>query len=187
NLHFFLTPRFDLDEERESYASFLDELAELVIDKYQGSMKAEHGTGVNMAPFLEHEWGSEAFELFWEVKNMIDPQGILAPNVKLTRDKSVHLKNFKSFPKVEDMINPCVECGFCEPVCPSRHATVTPRQRIVLRREMARQPEGSAVLRQLQEEYQYDAVDMCAADGTCSIPCPISIDTGAVMKQLRKQ
>lgn len=187
NLHFFLTPRFDLEEERESYASFLDELAELVIDKYQGSMKAEHGTGVNMAPFLEHEWGSEAFELFWEVKNMIDPQGILAPNVKLTRDKSVHLKNFKSFPKVEDMINPCVECGFCEPVCPSRHATVTPRQRIVLRREMARQPEGSAVLRQLQEEYQYDAVDMCAADGTCSIPCPISIDTGAVMKQLRKQ
>lgn len=187
NLHFFFTPRFDVEEERESYAAFLDDLAELVIDKYQGSMKAEHGTGVNMAPFLEHEWGTEAFELFWEVKNMIDPKGILAPNVKLTRDQTIHLRNFKSFPKVEDEINPCVECGFCEPVCPSRHATVTPRQRIVLRREMARQEEGSEVLVQLQKEYQYDAVDMCAADGTCSIPCPISIDTGAVMKQLRAQ
>lgn len=187
NLHFFFTPRFDVEEERESYAAFLDDLAELVIDKYQGSMKAEHGTGVNMAPFLEHEWGTEAFELFWEVKNMIDPKGILAPNVKLTRDQTIHLRNFKSFPKVESEINPCVECGFCEPVCPSRHATVTPRQRIVLRREMARQKEGSEVLAQLQAEYQYDAVDMCAADGTCSIPCPISIDTGAVMKQLRSQ
>lgn len=187
NLHFFFTPRFDREEERESYANFLDDLAELVIDKYQGSMKAEHGTGVNMAPFLEHEWGTEAFELFWEVKNMIDPKGILAPDVKLTRDETIHLRNFKSFPKVEEEINPCVECGFCEPVCPSRHATVTPRQRIVLRREMARQKEGSEVLAQLQEEYQYDAVDMCAADGTCSIPCPISIDTGAVMKQLRNQ
>lgn len=187
NLHFFFTPRFDVEEERESYAAFLDDLAELVIDKYQGSMKAEHGTGVNMAPFLEHEWGTEAFELFWEVKNMIDPKGILAPNVKLTRDQTIHLRNFKSFPKVESEINPCVECGFCEPVCPSRHTTVTPRQRIVLRREMARQEEGSEVLAQLQKEYQYDAVDMCAADGTCSIPCPISIDTGAVMKKLRSQ
>ena len=187
NLHFFFTPRFDREEERESYANFLDELAELVIDKYQGSMKAEHGTGVNMAPYLEHEWGTEAFELFWEVKHMLDPKGILAPDIKLTRDQTIHLRNFKSFPKVEDGINPCVECGFCEPVCPSRHATVTPRQRIVLRREMARQEEGSEVLAQLQEEYQYDAVDMCAADGTCSIPCPISIDTGAVMKQLRAQ
>ncbi|MCQ9336661.1 FAD-binding oxidoreductase [Corynebacterium phoceense] len=187
NLHFFLLPRLDDPEERQQYSDFLDDLAELVIDKYQGSMKAEHGTGVNMAPFLKHEWGEEAWELMWEVKHMLDPHGILAPNVKLTRDEKVHLKNFKSFPKVEDTINPCVECGFCEPVCPSRHATVTPRQRIVLRREMARQPEGSEVLAKLQEEYQYDAVDMCAADGTCSIPCPISIDTGAVMKQLRRQ
>ncbi|MGX1737584.1 FAD-binding and (Fe-S)-binding domain-containing protein [Corynebacterium flavescens] len=187
NLHFFLTPRFDVESEREAYAEFLDELAELVIDKYHGSMKAEHGTGVNMAPFLKQEWGEKAWELMWELKDMIDPEGILAPNVKLSRDSDIHLKNLKSFPKVEDAINPCVECGFCEPVCPSRHATVTPRQRIVLRREMARQPEGSEVLAKLQEEYQYDAVDMCAADGTCSIPCPISIDTGSVMKQLRHQ
>ncbi|WP_165242307.1 FAD-binding and (Fe-S)-binding domain-containing protein [Corynebacterium lizhenjunii] len=185
NLHFFMNPRFDVPKERQAYAEFLDELAELVIDKYQGSMKAEHGTGVNMAPYLKHEWGEEAWELMWELKGLIDPHAVLAPNVKLSRDPEIHLKGFKSFPKIEAEINPCIECGFCEPVCPSRHATVTPRQRIVLRREMARQPEGSAVLEQLHKEYQYDAVDMCAADGTCSIPCPISIDTGAVMKQLR--
>ncbi|MCK7641358.1 FAD-binding oxidoreductase [Corynebacterium sp. CCM 8835] len=185
NLHFFLLPRLDDDGERARYAAFLDDLARLVIDDYQGSLKAEHGTGVNMAPFLLREWGDRAWELMWRVKELIDPRGILAPNVKLTRSQDIHLQRFKSFPKVEDEINACVECGFCEPVCPSRHVTVTPRQRIVLRREMARQPEGSEVLARLQEEYGYDAIEMCAADGTCAVACPISIDTGKVMKMFR--
>lgn len=185
NLHFFLTPDFSKPEELERYSQFLEELTELVVDQYDGSMKAEHGTGVNMAPFVRREWGDDIWNLFWEVKDMLDPQGILAPGVKLTRDDDIHLKRFKSFPKVEHEINNCVECGFCEPICPSRHVTATPRQRIVLRREMARQPEGSKVLNELREQYQYDAIDMCAADGTCSIPCPVGIDTGKVMKQLR--
>lgn len=185
NLHFSMFPRLTEPEELEHYANFIDDLAELVIDKYHGSLKAEHGTGVNMAPYVRREWGDVAWNIMWELKNLIDPHGILAPEVKLTRTEDIHLKNFKSFPKVEKEINACVECGFCEPVCPSRHVTVTPRQRIVLRREMARQPEGSKVLHQLQEEFQYDAVDMCAADGTCAIPCPVSINTGKVMKDMR--
>lgn len=187
NLHFFLLPRLDDEKERRAYAAFLDDLAELVIGKYQGSMKAEHGTGVNMAPFLKQEWGEQAWELMWELKNLLDPHGILAPGVKLSRDPDIHMRNFKSFPRVEDEINTCVECGFCELTCPSRHVTLTPRQRIALRREMARQPEGAEVLKTLQEEFVYDGVDMCAADGTCAIPCPVSIDTGKVMKQFRQQ
>lgn len=185
NLHFFITPDFSIPADIELYSQFVDALAELVVDKYDGSMKAEHGTGVNMAPFVPREWGEQIFELFWDVKDTLDPDGLLAPNVKLTRIKDLHLRNFKSLPKVEDEINMCVECGFCEPICPSRNVTVTPRQRIVLRREMARQPEGSEVLEKLRGEFQYDAIDMCAADGTCSLPCPVSIDTGKVMKQLR--
>lgn len=185
NLHFFITPNLANDDELARYSQFLDALTELVVDKYDGSMKAEHGTGVNMAPFVSREWGEEIWQLFWDVKRTLDPDGILSPDVKLTRSTDIHLQRFKSFPKVEDEINACVECGFCEPICPSRHVTVTPRQRIVLRREMARQPEGSKVLDNLRDEYQYDAIDMCAADGTCAIPCPVGIDTGKAMKQLR--
>lgn len=187
NLHFFLLPHLGKEKDRQDYSDFLDDLAELVIDKYHGSMKAEHGTGTNMAPYVLREWGEEVYEMFWEVKKMLDPNGVLAPNIKLSREQDIHLKNFKSHPLIEEEINLCVECGFCENVCPSRNITVTPRQRIVLRREMARQPEGSEVLKTLQEEYVYDAVDMCAADGSCSIPCPLSIDTGVVMKQMRAQ
>ena len=127
----------------------MHELVELIVDKYDGSLKAEHGTGINMAPFVEREWGAKATELMWRVKQLADPDGILGAGVVLNRDPGVHLRNLKSTPEIEDVATKCIECGFCEPVCPSRNVTTTPRQRIALRREMARQPAGSPVLRAL--------------------------------------
>ena len=127
----------------------MEGLIELVIDRYDGSLKAEHGTGVNMAPFVEREWGAKATELMRRVKRLADPDGVLAPGVVLNDDPGVHLRNLKTTPAIEDEVTTCVECGFCEPVCPSRHLTTTPRQRIVLRREMARQRPGSPVLEAL--------------------------------------
>jgi D-lactate dehydrogenase len=185
NLHFFLTPRFDSPEEVARYASFIEDFVELILDRYDGSLKAEHGTGLAMAPFVEREWGTTAFTLMWRVKDLLDPAGILAPDVKLTRDQEIHLKNFMTIPQIEAVATDCVECGFCEAACPSRNITVTPRERIALRREMARQPEGSAFLGALHEDYGHDAIDLCAADGTCSIACPVSIDTGKLMKGFR--
>lgn len=82
-------------------------------------------------------------------------------------------------------MNACVECGFCEPVCPSRNLTTTPRQRIVLRREIARQPAGSALQRALLEEFDYEVLESCAADGSCQLACPVGIDTGELVKELR--
>ena len=119
----------------------------MVVGKYDGSLKAEHGTGVNMAPFVEREWGKRATELMWRIKQLADPDGVLAPGVILNSDPGVHLRDLKTTPPIEEEATTCVECGFCEPVCPSRHLTTTPRQRIVLRREMARQAPGSAVLK----------------------------------------
>jgi D-lactate dehydrogenase len=185
NLHFMLTPNFGAEEDLERYDAFMNELVELIVDKYDGSLKAEHGTGINMAPFVEREWGSAATELMWRVKGLADPDGILGPGVVLNRDPGVHLRNLKSTPEIEEIATKCVECGYCEPVCPSRNVTTTPRQRIVLRREMARQPEGSPVRAVLGEQFEYDAIQTCAADGSCSRACPVGIDTGKLMKELR--
>jgi D-lactate dehydrogenase len=186
NLHFTLTPRLADPGDRDRYAAFMTDLVELVIDKYDGSLKAEHGTGINMAPFVRHEWGEVATDMMWRIKELADPHGVLAPNVVLTRDDGIHLKSFKSTPPIEDAATGCIECGFCEAACPSRNVTTTPRQRIVLRREMARQPEGSPLLARLQDEYEYDGIETCAADGTCAIPCPVSINTGALIKTFRR-
>jgi len=189
NLHFMLTPDFAKQEDLERYEAFMGGLVELIVDKYDGSLKAEHGTGVNMAPYVEREWGEKATELMWRVKRLADPDGVLSPGVLLSRDPGVHLRNLKTTPAIEEWggATTCVECGFCEPVCPSRHLTTTPRQRIVLRREMARQPEGSPVQRALLEEYDYDALETCATDGSCQIACPLGIDTGRMVKELRHE
>jgi D-lactate dehydrogenase len=187
NLHFMLTPDFARQEDLERYEAFMGGLVDLIVEKYDGSLKAEHGTGVNMAPYVEREWGEKATELMWRVKRLADPDGVLSPGVVLSRDPGVHLRNLKTTPAIEDWggATTCVECGFCEPVCPSRNLTTTPRQRIVLRREMARQPEGSPVQRALLEEYEYDAVETCATDGSCQLACPLGIDTGRMVKELR--
>jgi D-lactate dehydrogenase len=185
NLHFMLTPDFAKAEDLERYEAFMAKLVELIVGKYDGSLKAEHGTGINMAPYVEREWGERATELMWRIKRLADPDGVLNPGVVLNRDPGVHLRNLKTTPPIEESATTCVECGFCEPVCPSRDLTTTPRQRIVLRREIARQPAGSPLRRALEEEYEYDSLETCAADGSCQLACPVGIDTGAMVKELR--
>ena len=185
NLHFLLTPNFGEPADLERYDAFMHELVELIVGKFDGSLKAEHGTGVNMAPFLQREWGTAAVELMWRVKQLADPNGILGPGIVLNRDPGVHLRNLKGTPEIEEVATKCIECGFCEPVCPSRNVTTTPRQRIVLRREMARQPPGSPVLQALERDYRYDAIETCAADSSCAGACPVGIDTGKLIKELR--
>ncbi|MGX2992862.1 FAD-binding and (Fe-S)-binding domain-containing protein [Streptomyces sp. JNUCC 64] len=185
NLHFLLA--FDAGDPRdvERYAAFMDDFCRLTVERFDGSLKAEHGTGRNITPFLALEWGDRATDLMWRLKRLVDPDGILAPRVVLDRDPRAHLRGLKTIPRIEPVADPCIECGFCEPTCPSRHLTTTPRQRIVLRREMARQPAGSEVEEGLLHAYGYDAVDTCAGDSTCELACPVGIDTGAMMKDFR--
>jgi D-lactate dehydrogenase len=185
NLHFMLTPDFSKPEDLDRYEAFIEKLVELVVDKYDGSLKAEHGTGINMAPYVEREWGKKATELMWRLKSLADPEAVLSPGVLLNRDPGAHLRNLKTTPPIEEVATNCVECGFCEPVCPSLHLTLTPRQRIVVRREMARQPNGSVVQSKLLEEYEYEGLQTCAADGSCGPACPLAIDTGKLVKELR--
>ena len=185
NLHFVLTPNFGEAADLKRYEAFMGDLVDLIVDKYDGSLKAEHGTGRNMAPFVEREWGATATELMWRVKALADPRGVLNPGVVLNRDPQVHVRDLKSTPEIEAVATKCIECGFCEPVCPSRNVTTTPRQRIVVRREMARQPPGSPVLGALLDQYEYAAIETCAADGSCRHACPVAIDTGELVKTLR--
>ncbi len=187
NLHFMLTPDFAKAEDLERYEAFMNGLVELIVDKYDGSLKAEHGTGINMAPYVEREWGPAATELMWKVKRLADPDAVLSPGVVLDRDPGAHLRNLKTTPPIEESATACVECGFCEPVCPSRDLTTTPRQRIVLRREIARQPEASPLRTALEEEFSYEVLETCAADGSCQLACPVGIDTGKLVKELRQE
>src|SRR5271166_5046750 len=141
-----------------------------------------------MAPFVETEWGSEAYAIMRRLKQLADPDNLLNPGVIINPDRNSHLANLKQLPSVEPEIDKCIECGFCEPKCPSRDLTLTPRQRIVVRREMARlreSPDGTELYDSLDREFPYMALDTCATDGLCATACPVNIDTGQLVKRFR--
>ncbi len=185
NLHFLITPGLVEPADVARFDAFMQDVVSLVVDKYDGSLKAEHGTGRNIAPFVEREWGAKLTGLMWKLKRLADPLGILAPGVMLSNDPGSHLRHLHTAPTVESGIDRCIECGFCERVCPSRNLTTTPRQRIALRREMVRQPADSPVQRAILADYDYAAVQTCAGDGSCALACPVGINTGDLMKHYR--
>jgi D-lactate dehydrogenase len=190
NLHFVFTQDFSSPAEVARYRDFMADVVDMVVTTYDGSLKAEHGTGRNMAPFVEKEWGPTAFALMKRIKSIFDPDNLLNPGVILNDDAEAHIHNLKPLPATHAIADTCIECGFCEPVCPSRDLSFTPRQRIAGRREISRRlaaGAGTAALKRLAGSYQYPGIDTCAADGLCATRCPVGIDTGKMVKALRQE
>lgn len=188
NVHFMLNERFEDPEGLERYGRFTEDLVGLVL-RQGGSLKGEHGTGRMMAPYVRRQYGDELYDVMCHVKRICDPGGNLNPGVIINDDHSAHIHQLKTTPKVEPEVDRCVECGYCEPVCPSRDLTITPRQRIVLRRAMveAEARGDQELLRELELDFEYDAVQTCAVDGMCETACPVLINTGDLVKRLRGQ
>lgn len=188
NIHFMLTDRFETGEQLRRYADFTEAMVDLVLGE-GGSLKAEHGTGRVMAPFVRRQYGDELYDVMREVKRLFDPAGLLNPGVLLDDDPQAHLRHIKLAPTVEAEVDRCVECGYCEPVCPSRDVTLTPRQRIALRREIraAELAGDTTTARALTEGYGYAGVETCAVDSMCATACPVGIDTGQLVKRLRRE
>jgi D-lactate dehydrogenase len=190
NLHFVLAEDVRSPEAVERYGAFVQGLVDIVVNKYDGAIKAEHGSGRNMAPFVKTEWGEQAYGVMQRIKALLDPEGLLNPGVLLNDDPRVHLENLKPCPTISPLADRCTECGFCEPRCPSRDLTLTPRQRIVVTREITRlresaRPEDREWRESLEADYTYEGVATCATDSMCQTSCPIKIDTGALVKELK--
>ncbi|MBN9335663.1 FAD-binding and (Fe-S)-binding domain-containing protein [Devosia sp.] len=184
NLHFQMGDDFSVPGAAEKFDVFNQELSKLVSLRYGGSLKAEHGTGRAIAPFVEAEWGSKAYAIMHRIKALFDPERLLNPGVLLNDDEKVHVKNLKVMPLADEIVDLCIECGFCEPACPSHHMTLTPRQRIAVTRERARlraSGEDPARLARFEADFQYAGMDTCAACNLCSLRCPVGIETGTLI------
>ena len=190
NYHFIINQRFDTKEAVQQYRDMMNDVIELVVTKYHGSLKAEHGTGRNMAPFVRKEWGDEAYKLMRDVKELFDPTGLLNPGVIFNNDPECHIKNFKPLPITHPLIDKCIECGFCEVNCVSCGFTLSSRQRIVIQREIARLKstgDNQARLDSLELDFNYAGDQSCAGDGLCSTSCPVEINVGDYIHVIREE
>lgn len=188
NVHFLINENFDEESNLARYAAFTEDMVELVLGA-GGTLKAEHGTGRIMAPFVARQYGPVLYGIMLEIKKAFDPAGILNPDAVLTTDPDLHLKDLKSTPTVEAEVDRCVECGYCEPVCPSKDLTTTPRQRIVVQRAIAEAElrGDTALVTELRRVQGYEVVDTCAVDGMCQTACPVLINTGDLVRRLRSE
>lgn len=184
NLHFVTSIDLNQSEGVKAFDGLMKDLVSMTVDRFNGSLKAEHGTGRNMAPFVESEWGGELYEIMWHIKTLADPEDILNPGVLLNRDDKTHLKNLKQIPQVNEKIDLCVECGFCERVCPSRELTLTPRQRIIIARELKL---NHAFKFKVANDNRFSSFDTCAVDALCETACPVNINTGSFVKAMRAE
>ncbi|WP_347081233.1 FAD-linked oxidase C-terminal domain-containing protein, partial [Bacteroides uniformis] len=199
NYHFIINQSFSTQAEVKRYEDLMNDIKTLVVDKYDGSLKAEHGTGRNMAPFVRHEWGDDAYKAMKAVKELFDPQGLLNPGVIFNDDPQCHIKNFKPLPLLvmsdkrqatSLVADKCIECGFCEVNCLSCGFTLSSRQRIVLQREISRlkqSGEDPTRLALLEKQYRYPGNQTCAGDGLCSMSCPMGINTGDLTHIIRQE
>lgn len=203
NFHFIINQSFSTDKDVERYKSMINEVGELVVKKYDGSLKAEHGTGRNMAPYVEYEWGHDAYEIMKELKQIFDPENMLNPGVIFNDDPECCFKNFKALPLLApgtgtsddirlafEKLNKCIECGFCEVNCVSCGFTLSSRTRIALQREIARlQATGDNpdLLKNLKKQYSYYGAQTCAGDGLCSMSCPMGINVADLTHEVRRQ
>lgn len=190
NIHFVFNQDFNSQSEIDRYEEFMEDLSILVVDRFDGSLKAEHGTGRNMAPYVKKQWGEEAYDIMKSIKAIFDPKDLLNPGVILNNDPKVHLKNLKPMPAAHKTVDKCTECGFCESACVSHGLTLSPRQRITVYREMQRlesSGEKPEILASLKKDYNYQSLQTCATDGLCATACPVNIDTGKLVKHLRHE
>lgn len=190
NYHFIINQSFDTREQVAQYESLMNEIKTLVVDKYDGSLKAEHGTGRNMAPFVQYEWGEKAFALMKEIKSLFDPKNLLNPGVIFNNDPHCHIRHFKPMPLTNEHVDKCIECGFCEVNCLTAGFTLSSRQRIVAQREITRIkniPEQQERLKRLKKQYAYAGNATCAGDGLCATSCPMNINTGHLTHDLRAE
>lgn len=189
NLHFVISQSYATQPDVDHYERFNDELFRLVLDKYDGALKGEHSTGRAVSAYVEDEWGPDAYQIMKRLKALVDPTGLLNPGIIITEDKLTHVHHLKVMPIVEEEVDKCIECGFCESSCPSRDLTLTPRRRIGVRRAIKRaETAGNHALRNaLLADYGFDGLETCATDGLCATNCPVDINTGDLVKRLRRE
>ena len=188
----FLTP-----EGVANYRAFMEDAAELVSDKYNGSLSGEHGDGQARGELLDRMFGPELVEAFAEFKAIFDPDGKMNPgkvvhpypldaNLRVgpdyrRRDLETHFRFPGDSGSFGNAVERCIGVGACRDqsgtMCPSYQVTLeekhSTRGRARLLFEMMR---GDSLPGAWRNEDVKEALDLCLACKGCKHECPVRVD-----------
>ena len=109
-----VVPLLDVNDEQD-FQRMVDtyyEVHETILDRFQGSICGEHGDGRVRAEMVRRMFGDELYGLFVQVKQAMDPAGILNPGVKISETAFTEHIDFERLGKS------CATCAKCNAVCP---------------------------------------------------------------------
>ncbi len=207
-----LRPILDLKKkkDRQLFYEITRSTAELV-KKYQGSLSGEHGDGRVRAAFIPLMLGDKNYQLFKDIKQIWDPQGLLNPGKitdaepmteSLRYEEEQETREFDTMFNYEEVggilraVEKCNGSGDCRKspeaggvMCPSYQATKnekdTTRARAnALREFLTRTEEGGQAFNHPELK---EVMDLCISCKGCTSECPSNVDMATVKAEFQYQ
>ena len=175
--------------------SIADEISDLVRE-FGGSMSGEHGDGIVRGVWTEKMFGPQLYQVFRDVKNTFDPQGIMNPgkiidcppmteNLRFGPDyQAASIPTWMDFSldaNYAGAVEMCNGMGACRKLdgsmCPSYMATREEEHSTRGRANLLRAalsgtlPEGT-----LSSKRLYDTLDLCLECKACKAECDSGVD-----------
>src|SRR6056300_851473 len=186
------------EEDVKNMKSIAEEAFALV-KQYKGSHSGEHGDGIVRSEFHEMMFGKKIVSAFEEIKDTLDPKGLLNPGkiVRPFKSDDRSLMRYKPGYKAEnitthydwsewgqfsDAVEMCNNNGACRKLdsgimCPSYRVTKEEKDLVrgranTLRLALSNQlPKDSFVSKEM-----YNTMELCVSCKACQRECPMSVD-----------
>ncbi len=192
-------PILDMRREGASQMRAIAEEAAVLVQKYKGSYSGEHGDGLVRSEWIEPFFGQQLVAAFTEIKDVLDPKGLLNPGkiIRPTRQDDRSLFRYKPGYQVQPLttvldwrewggfdkaVEMCNNNGHCRKfdagtMCPSYRVTrdeqhLTRGRANTLRLALSGQLGPDA----LTSSAVTEAMDLCVSCKGCRRECPTGID-----------
>ncbi len=147
---------------------------QVVLETFGGSICGEHGDGRIRAEMVRPMFGDELYQVFVEVKRMLDPHGVMNPGVKISQESFTEHIDF------ERLAKPCATCAKCNAVCPVYD--------VFQSEDMSSRGWFEIVT---AKDYSYldskRVVEACLNCKSCRTVCPADVDVSELILQRRAE
>ena len=196
NVHTTFVTDMRSRDEWERLRPAADELAELALEM-EGTVTAEHGTGLARAPYIEKQLGP-ALEVMRSIKNALDPNNILNPGKMGLEKKKYDIYDYFAFQPlidhpegvnsfgefIDNEVIACIHCGFCRLGCPTFSITQRESRNARGRNALAFNLMNGTLEPSIELAEAFYSCTTCQA---CTYFCPAQVKVDEIVEGVRKK